>query len=157
MSRKPSSVAPVRGALFKVAVVAARYNEVLVGALLDQVTDELARAGVKEKNLVQYRVPGSNELPIACQMVAKTFKPDVIVALGVIVRGDTIHYELIATAATDALQQVALERRVPVINGIVVAETEAQAEERCIGAINRGAEFAHAALAMAELKRSLSK
>jgi 6,7-dimethyl-8-ribityllumazine synthase len=101
-------------------------------------------------------VPGSNELPIAAQLVAKQFKPDVVVALGVIVRGDTIHYELIASAATDALQAVALERRIPVINGIVVAENEAQAEERCIGAINRGAEFANAALAMAELKRSLT-
>ena len=157
MSRQPPSSKPVRGASLRVAVVAARYNEVLVGALLDQVTSSLFSAGVKAKNLVNHRVPGSNELPIACQLVAKSFKPDVIVALGVIVRGDTIHYELIASAATDALQQVALERRVPVINGIVVAENQAQAEERCIGAINRGAEFANAALAMAELKRSLSR
>ena len=141
----------------KVAIVAACYNEVLVGALLEQVSATLLKSGVKSRNLEVRRVPGSNELPIACQLVANKFKPDVVIALGVIIRGDTIHYELIATAATDALQQVALERRVPVINGIVVAETQAQAEERCTGAINRGAEFANAALAMAELKRSLIK
>jgi 6,7-dimethyl-8-ribityllumazine synthase len=84
-------------------------------------------------------------------------KPDAVVALGVIVRGDTIHYELIATAATNGLMEVALKSRVPVINGVVVAENEAQAKARCAGRIDRGAEFADAALAMASLRRSLSK
>jgi 6,7-dimethyl-8-ribityllumazine synthase len=157
MSRNAPLPKPVRRTSLKVAIVAACYNEVLVGALLEQVSAALLKAGVKKRNLDVRRVPGSNELPIACQLVAKKTKPDVVIALGVIIRGDTIHYELIATAATDALQRVALERRVPVINGIVVAETPAQAEERCTGAINRGAEFANAALAMAELKRSLIK
>ena len=79
-----------------------------------------------------------------------------IVALGVIVRGDTIHYELIAEAVTHALQRVSLDAGLPVINGVVVAENEAQAEARCLGKIDRGAEFARAALAMAAVKRRLS-
>jgi 6,7-dimethyl-8-ribityllumazine synthase len=79
------------------------------------------------------------------------------VALGVIIRGDTIHYELIAEAVTHALQRVALEARRAVINGVVVAENEAQAEARCLGDINRGGEFARAALAMATLRRKLSR
>ena len=141
----------------RVAVVAARYNEVYVGALLEQVCSGLKRAGVKTRNLCVVRVPGSNELPVACQMVAKAEKPDVVVALGVIIRGDTIHYELIASACTDALQAVALERKIPVINGVVVAENEQQAKDRCLGAIDRGSEFAHAALVMAQLKRTYSQ
>lgn len=102
------------------------------------------------------RVPGSNELPVAAQLLARSGHYDVIVALGVLIRGDTIHYELIADAATQALQRVALESATPVINGVVVAENQAQAEARCRGPINRGAEFARAALEMAALKRRLS-
>ena len=79
-----------------------------------------------------------------------------VVALGLLIRGDTIHYELIADAVTHALQTVALESNVPVINGVVVVENQLQAEARCRGEINRGAEFARAALEMAALKRRLS-
>lgn len=156
MSKHAPVQKPISGSSLRVAIVAARYNELYVGALLEQVCSALKRAGVKARNLVIVRVPGSNELPIACQLVAKKEKPDVAIALGVIIRGDTIHYELIASASTEALQTVALERRIPVINGVVVAETEEQARERCLGAIDRGSEFAHAALAMAQLKRAYS-
>ena len=155
MSRNAPSAKAVRGAALRVAIVAARYNEALVDALVSQVQAGVLAAGVKSANLKVFRVPGSNEVPVACEMVARKLKPDVIVALGVLIRGDTIHYELIATSATDGCQQVALTHQIPVINGIVVAENEAQAKDRCTGPINRGAEFAHAALAMAELKRSL--
>jgi 6,7-dimethyl-8-ribityllumazine synthase len=84
-------------------------------------------------------------------------KPDAVVALGVIIRGGTIHYELIASAATTGLMEVALSSRVPVINGVIVAENAAQARARCQGRIDRGAEFADAAVAMAALRRALLK
>jgi len=99
-------------------------------------------------------VPGSGELPVAAQWLAAR-RPDVVVALGVIIRGETLHYELLAHASARALQRVALDARLPVINGIVVAEDEAQAEARCLGRIDRGAEFAAAALEMAALGRRL--
>jgi 6,7-dimethyl-8-ribityllumazine synthase len=83
-------------------------------------------------------------------------KCDVVVALGVIVRGGTLHYELVAQAATDGLLRVSLDAGVPVITGVVVAENLAQAEERCLGKIDRGAEFAQAALEMAALRKRLS-
>ena len=146
----------IDGSRFTAAVVAARYNADLVDALLGQVVAQLRAAGVKEENLRVERVPGSNELPVAAQLLARNRKYDVIVALGVLIRGDPIHYELIADAATQALQRVALESGVPVINGVVVAENQAQADARCRGPINRGAEFASAALEMAALKRRLS-
>jgi 6,7-dimethyl-8-ribityllumazine synthase len=137
-------------------VVAACYNGRLVDALLARVLAGLKAAGVKTKKLTVLRVPGSNELPVAAQWLAERRKTDAVIALGVLIRGDTIHYELIATATTDALQRVALKTGVPVINGVIVAETAAQAKERCAGKIDRGAEFANAALAMATLKRRIS-
>jgi 6,7-dimethyl-8-ribityllumazine synthase len=152
----PQPVA-ISGAPFKVGIAAARYNERFVGALLGQAVAVLRKMGVRERNLAIVRVPGSNELPAAVQLLAERRRPDVLVALGVIIRGDTIHYELIAEAVTHALQRVALDTRRPVINGVVVAENEAQAANRCLGRIDRGAEFARAALAMAALRRALSK
>jgi 6,7-dimethyl-8-ribityllumazine synthase len=142
---------------FKIAIAAARFNERLVEALLDRVLGGLRSAGLREGNLTVVRVPGSNELPVAAQLLADSGRWDAVVALGVIIRGGTLHYELIAFAATEGLQQVAVASRVPVINGIIVAENAAQARARCLGRIDRGAEFASAALAMAALRRRLRK
>lgn len=144
---------PVDGTDMTIGVVAARYNPTLVDALLHQVFEQLRSAGVKEKKIRVYRVPGSNELPSAAQWLAAASKPDVIIALGVIIRGDTKHYELVAEASAQGLMRVALDSRIAVINGVVVAENSKQAEDRCLGKINRGAEFARAALEMADLKR----
>ncbi len=157
MSLDAPQLLSIDGSPFSVGIAAARFNARLTDALLEQVTDRLRAAGVKKKNLHIVRVPGSNELPIAAQLLAARRKLDVAVTLGVLIRGDTIHYELIADAATKALQRVALEAKVPVINGVVVAENLKQAEERCLGKINRGSEFANSALEMAALKRTLSK
>lgn len=141
---------------FSVGIVAARYNAELVDALLEQVIEQIRTAGVADTQIEVERVPGSGELPVAAALLADTGNYDVIVTLGVLIRGDTIHYELIADAVTQALQSVALESRIPVINGVVVAENHAQAESRCRGEINRGAEFARAAIEMAALKERLT-
>jgi 6,7-dimethyl-8-ribityllumazine synthase len=154
MSRDIPDPRAVSGRPFKVCIAAARYNGPLVDGLLAQVTGQLRSAGVKPGNIEVVRVPGSNELPVAVQLLAERRRPDVLIALGVIVRGGTIHYELISAAVTRALQTVALARRIPVINGLVVAENAAQARARCLGRINRGAEFARAAIEMAALRRA---
>lgn len=148
---------PVDASGFKVAIVAARFNGPLVAALLGRVRSRLAAAGVRDRNVTLVRVPGSNELAVAAQLLVNGRKPDVVIALGVIIRGGTIHFELIATAATKGLIDVSLASGVPVINGIIVAENRAQARARCAGRIDRGAEFADAAVSMAALRRSLSK
>lgn len=136
-------------------IVAARYNPALVDALVSQVDSALRAAGAKA--VVTYRVPGSHELPTAAQLLIESHSLDAVVALGVVIRGDTIHYELVAEAATNGLMRVALDTRTPVIAGVVAVENRQQAEDRCTGPINRGAEFAQAALEMAALKRILSK
>jgi 6,7-dimethyl-8-ribityllumazine synthase len=141
----------------RIAIAAARFNGTLVESLLARVLARLQAAGVRKRNLAVVRVPGSNELPVAARLVADTAKPDAVIALGVIIRGGTMHFELIATAAANGLMDVALSSRIPVINGVIVAENRAQARERCQGRIDRGAEFADAAVSMAALRRSLTR
>jgi 6,7-dimethyl-8-ribityllumazine synthase len=142
---------------FKIAIAAARFNEGLVGSLLKRVMLGLSAAGVRDRNVSVVRVPGSNELPVAARLLIDGEKPDAVIALGVIIRGATKHFELIANAATSGLMDVALSTRVPVINGVIVAENAAQAKARCGGRIDRGTEFADAAIAMSALRRRLSR
>ncbi len=143
----------IDGAPFSLGIVAARFNADLVDALLDAVQTGLAEAGVKKTRLKLLRVPGSNELPVAAQWLAQGGSMHCVIALGVLIKGDTMHHQIVGQSVTDALQQVALATRTPVINGVLVVETQKQAEVRCRGKINRGAEFARAALEMATLKR----
>lgn len=154
MSFSPPPPVSIDGSVFRVGIVAARYNAALVDALISRVQEYLRAARVPESAIELWRVPGSNEIPVAVRGMLSAARWDAVVALGVVIRGDTMHYELIAHATAQALQQVAIAAEVPVINGIVVAENEAQARERCAGSVNRGAEFAWAALEMAALKRA---
>ena len=145
----------IDGTALRVGIVAARYNSDLVDALLDRVVADLRTAGVKERAITVVRVPGSHEVPWAAQALAGVGKRDVIICLGVLIGGDTSHHEMVGQSVSQALQSVSLESRLPVINGVIVANTRAQAEARTRGRINRGAEFAAAALEMASLKRQL--
>ena len=157
MSQHGPSTSKISGAAFTVGVVAARFNPQFVEVLLNQVLEHLRAAGVREQRIMVARVPGSHELPIAVQLLCRRHRPDVCVALGVVVRGETRHFELVAEAACHGLMQVALAARIPVINGVIVAENRRQAAARCGGPIRKGAEFAQAALEMAALRRKYSQ
>lgn len=134
-------------------VVAASYNGDLVQALLENTVSGLTAAGVAESAIDVLRVPGSGEVPYAIQLGIETGAYDAAIALGVLIRGDTIHYQQIAQSVGDALQMVALNHGMPVVNGVVVAENRAQAEARASGELNRGREFADCALQLAALRR----
>jgi 6,7-dimethyl-8-ribityllumazine synthase len=138
---------------FAIGIAAARYNAAYVDALLERCLATLRASGASDPAVV--RVPGSNELPFAIQALADQHRFDALIALGVLIRGDTIHYVVIAQSTAQALQSVALATRTPVINGVLTVENEAQAADRCQGAADRGAEFAHAALDLADLARKL--
>jgi len=146
---------PLKGANFSVGIVAACYNAVLVDALLARVLAGLKAAGVRERRIEVVRVPGSHEVPVAAQWLARGGRRDCVIALGVLVGGDTNHHEMVGQSVSHALQQVSLATGTPVINGVVVADTLKQAQARCLGPINRGAEFARAALEMAALNRAV--
>ncbi len=155
MSLDAPSKLPVRGAGLRFGIAAARFNEELVAALLAKVEAALAESGVRPRDVTVVRVPGSHEVPWAAGRLAVSRKFDCVIALGVLIGGDTNHHEMVGQSVSHALQRVALDSGVPVINGVIVTGTLAQARVRCRGRINRGAEFAHAALEMAALKRSL--
>jgi len=145
----------ISGAPFSVGIVAARYNPALVDALLAAVVAELKAAGVQEQRLTVVRVPGSHEVPVAAQWLAGAGRRDCVIALGLLVAGDTNHHEMVGQSVSHALQQVALATRTPVINGVIVVNNLKQAQARCRGSRGRGPEFARAALEMAALKRSV--
>lgn len=156
MSLAAPSEKVIKGDAFRVGIVAARFNGELVDALLDRVVAKLRAAGVKEKAIAVVRVPGSHEVPWAASELARG-RRDVVIGLGVLIGGDTSHHEMVGQSVSHALQGVALATRIPVINGVIVTNTRAQAEARCRGRIDRGAEFAAAALEMAVLKKSFSR
>jgi 6,7-dimethyl-8-ribityllumazine synthase len=134
------------------AVVAARYNSVIVDALLSGALDAFRRQGVGEDRVDVVKVPGSFELPLVAQEMAKTGKYAAVVCLGCVIRGDTDHYEYVCRAATDGILQAGLSTGVPVIFGVLTCETMDQAVDRAGGkAGNKGAEAAATAMEMADL------
>jgi 6,7-dimethyl-8-ribityllumazine synthase len=154
MSRHTPTPLAIDGGPFSIGIACARFNPALVDALLDRVQQGLRAAGVRAERIELVRVPGSHELPVAAHWLAAR-RHDCVIALGVLLKGGTSHHEVVAQGVTAALQQVALAHAVAVINGVVVAETWRQAADRCTGPIDRGAEFARAALEMAALRRRL--
>lgn len=157
MSLDAPSRSVVSGAEYRIGIAAARFNSELVDGLLERVIGTLRSAGVKETNLAVVRVPGSHEVPWAAQTLATGSQCDCIVALGVLIAGDTNHHEMVGASVSQALQQVALATGTPVINGVIVVNDVAQGRERCTGRINRGPEFAQAALEMAALRRKFPR
>ena len=153
MSLSSPSHQAISGAHFRIGIAAARFNESLVDGLLGAVVGELRAAGVADENIAVMRVPGSHEVPWAVNAFAAGGECDCVIGLGVLVRGDTNHHELVGESVSHALQGVAIETGIPVINGVLVVNTLAQAKARSIGKVNRGVEFARAALEMAALRR----
>src|SRR5262245_29872174 len=134
------------------AIVAARWHEPLVRRLMDAALETLRREGAAAEHVEVTWVPGSNELPVAASWAAHAGQVDAVLAFGVVIRGETEHFRLVADAAAHGLQRVALDTGVPVLNGVLAAYDVAQAEARSGGSHgNVGTRTALAAVAMAEL------
>lgn len=153
----PDAAPPdARGLSF--ALVAARYNESYVKRLVEGAAEVLARHGADPAALEAVWVPGALELPLACRWVAQRRRPDALLAFGVILRGETEHFRLVADVSARGLAQVALESGVPVLNGVLAAHDIVQVADRTGGRLgNRGAEIALAAIRMARLGRDLGR
>ncbi len=141
----------------KIAVAASRFNKNLVDALLNDGVKCMVAKGIKAENICAVRVPGAAELPFICEMLASSGKFDAVMALGVVIAGETPHHEIIANSTATALQTIAVDTKTPMINGIVVTNNEKQAQDRTIGSIARGAEFAEAAMEMGFHNKNLRK
>jgi 6,7-dimethyl-8-ribityllumazine synthase len=138
------------------ALVAARFNESWVRRLVEGAREVLARHGADLADLEPVWVPGSLELPLACRWIAQSRGPDAILAFGVVIRGETEHFRLVAEISAHGLAAVALQTNIPVLNGVLAAYDVAQVEDRAGGRMgNKGAEVALAAIRMAQLGRAL--
>lgn len=138
-----------------VAIVAARFNGDLIDQMVDACVETLVRHGVDNEDVELFRVPGAWELPQVAAQLAEGEAADVIIAIGCVIRGDTPHFDFVAGESARGLMDVALASGTPLILGLLTTETREQAEERADPArMNKGAEFALAALEMANLYRS---
>ena len=129
-----------------VAIVASRFNGEITNQLLEAALEELDEAGVSRDAVTVMPVPGAFELPLAAMALAKTRRYACVVALGCIVRGETPHFDFIASEAASGLQLAALETGVPVAFGVLTVDVKEQALAR----INKGAEAVRTALEMAD-------
>jgi len=134
----------------KVGIVRSDYNADIVDAMQKNCVKTLLESGTSEKDIRILNVPGAFELPFACQKMAQIKGIDVVIALGCIIRGDTPHFDYIASSAAIGIMDVSLKTDVPIVFGVLTTENVAQAKAR----INKGAEAALTALQMSNLNIS---
>jgi 6,7-dimethyl-8-ribityllumazine synthase len=142
--------------LDRYAIVVSRFNEEITRGLLAGAREALADAGVRDEAVMVYQVPGAFEIPLAAKRAAESGEFAAVICLGCLIKGETMHFEYIADAASHGIMRVALDTGVPVAFGVLTTLTDAQAAERAApGPGNKGREAAAAALEMARLVRQM--
>jgi 6,7-dimethyl-8-ribityllumazine synthase len=140
------------------AIVVSRFNEEITDGLLQGARGRLAEASVPDDDVTIIRVPGAFEIPIVAQRLGESGEYDAIVCLGCLIKGETMHFEYIAEAASHGIMQAAAATGIPMAFGVLTTLTEEQAVERSrSGPDNKGREAAAAALEMAKLFRKLDE
>lgn len=140
----------------KFGIVAGRFNEFITGKLVEGALDALARHGAADEDIEIAWVPGSFEIPLAAQKMAKSGKYDAVICLGALIRGSTPHFDYIAAEASKGIAQVGMSTGVPTIFGVITTENIEQAIERAgTKAGNKGFDAAMTAIEMANLLRSM--
>ena len=143
---------------YRFAMVVSRVNEAITEGLLTGARALLVEAAVREEDVTVVWVPGAFEIPVAALRLAESGQYDAIICLGCLIKGDTMHFEYIAEAASQGIAQAAVTTGVPMAFGVLTTMTEAQAMERAAdGPDNKGREAAAAAVAMATLFRRLDE
>jgi len=144
------------GAGKKFGIVAGRFNEFIVGKLLEGAHDCLERHGVKPEDVTVCRVPGSFEIPVAVQRMARSKKYDAVIALGAVIRGNTPHFDYVAAEVSKGVAKISLDESLPVIFGVLTTDTVEQAVERAgTKSGNKGWDAALSALEMADLFKKI--
>jgi len=140
----------------RIAVLASRFNQFITERLMEGAQDAFARHGGDPESLEVVRVPGAFEMPLAAKRLAATGRYDALVALAAVIRGETAHFEYVASSATNGLAQVALDSGVPIGNGVLTTESVDQAVDRAGAKVgNKGAEAMLTAIEMANLLKEI--
>lgn len=146
------------GSGLRFGIVVSRFNELISGRLLEGAKDALFRHGVSHQDVDVFWVPGAWEIPLVVKELALQGTYDAIIALGAVIRGETPHFDYVASEVSKGLALVGLEQRVPVSFGVLTCDDLEQALSRAGSkGGNKGAEAASAALEMANLLRSVRK
>lgn len=142
----------------RVAIIAGRFNELIVSKLMGGAKDCLLRHGLEESQITEAWVPGAYELPLAAQKIAQTKKFDAIICLGCVIRGATTHYDYVCNEAAKGIAKVGLEHNIPVMFGVLTTETIEQALERAgTKAGNKGWEVTLGAIEMINLMGAIDR
>jgi 6,7-dimethyl-8-ribityllumazine synthase len=140
--------ASLDGADLRVAIVVARFNKPVCDGLLASCTEELARLGVADDDVLVVSVAGALEIPLALQKLAQLGSFDALIALGAVIRGETYHFEIVSNEMAAGINRIGLDTGVPIANGVLTCETDAQAEARMV---EKGSDCAKVAVEMANL------
>ena len=136
----------------KFAIVVARFNSFITDKLVEGALDTIERHGGNKQNVDGFKVPGCFEVPMAAQKLASKSKYDAIICLGALIRGETPHFDYIASECTKGIAAIALQAQIPVTYGIITANTVDQAVNRAgVKVGNKGADAALAAIEMVDL------
>jgi 6,7-dimethyl-8-ribityllumazine synthase len=156
MAQRTESDGPqaLDGAGLRVGIVVSRFNQEIGDALLASCSAALARHGVRPSDTRVVTVPGALETPLALQKMANTGRFDALIALGAVIRGETYHFEVVSNESASGITSVALDSGIPVANGILTTDDEAQARARVE---QKGADCAAAAIEMARLLKKLDE
>jgi len=140
----------------KIGIIASRFNDFVVGRLVDGALDGLKRHNIKEENITLVKVPGAFEIPVIAKKMAEQKQYDAIICLGAVIRGATSHYDYVCNEVSKGIAQVSLEAGIPVLFGVLTTENIEQAVERSGSkAGNKGTECALAAIEMINVIKSL--
>ncbi len=140
------------------AIVASRWNDFLTSKLIDGAVDALDSHGAAESDVEVFMVPGAFELPFTANAVAESGRFDAVIALGVVIKGETPHFDYVAGEAAKGIAQVGIKTGVPVMFGVVTTNTLEQAINRCgVKAGNKGYESAVSAIEVADLHRQIAE
>jgi len=146
----------LNGQEFRFAIVASRWNDFISSRLVDGALDAFDRLGVAEKDVEIYKVPGAFEIPLLAQKLAASKKFAALVCLGTIIRGQTPHFEYIASEVARGIGQAALQTGVPVVFGVITADNMDQAIERAgVKLGNKGFEAATTAVELENLYKAV--
>jgi 6,7-dimethyl-8-ribityllumazine synthase len=146
----------VDGSGVRVAVICARFNDLITLRLLDGALDSLGRHGVAEQDVTVAWVPGAFEIPLAAKQCAASGQFDAVICLGAVIRGDTAHFEYVAGPCAEGIQRAALDTGVPIVFGVLTTENLDQALSRSDReGDDKGDEGARTALEMVDLLRRL--